>query len=198
MSRSKVVAFYGCMLAIAVVLSAWQGSIRDWFPRLDDVPERVALGAAAGLLVVLLSRIAHRRFVWARRLSDEFQTILSSFSRRDALMMAVMSALGEEMLFRGLIQGSFPDPWFGLVLTAAVFAALHVGPSRAFVPWTIMAFVVGLMFGGLLLITGDLVAPIVAHGLINFLNLRVILGAEPEEITLGPLGGDPVGRSEAL
>lgn len=198
MSRTKVVAFYGCMLAIAVVFSAWQGSIRDWFPAARELPERVALGAAAGLFVVLLSRLCHRHFAWARRLSDEFQTILSSFSRRDALMMAVMSALGEEMLFRGLVQGSFPDPWFGLFLTASVFAALHVGPSRAFVPWTIMAFVVGLMFGTLLLVTGDLVAPIVAHGLINFLNLRVILGQDDSDLALGPLGGDPVGRSEAL
>ncbi|MEM6731691.1 MAG: CPBP family intramembrane glutamic endopeptidase [Myxococcota bacterium] len=192
MSRSRVVAFYGFMLALAFGVGAWQGSLSTWLPRIDDAPERLLLGIGAGLFVVLFSRVAQRQFAWARALSNEFQAILSDFSRRDAFMMALMSALGEELLFRGVLQPSFPDPLFGLLITAGIFAALHVGPSKTFLPWTVMAFVVGLMFGALALLTGDLLAPVVAHGVINFLNLREILGESKDEIGIGPLGGDPM------
>ncbi|MEL6547357.1 MAG: CPBP family intramembrane glutamic endopeptidase [Myxococcota bacterium] len=192
MTRSKVVAFYGVMLAAAFGVGAWQRSLTHWLPRPEDVASHAALGVAAGLLVVALSRFAQRRFHWARALSNEFQSMLSGFSRRDAFMMALMSALGEELMFRGVVQRSFSDPVFGVVLTAGIFAALHVGPSKTFVPWTMMAFVVGLMFGALALVTGDLLAPVLAHGVINFLNLREILGPDEPELTLGPLGGDPM------
>lgn len=191
MTRSNVVAFYGVMLAAAFGIGAWQGAIGVWLPRPGDAATHAVVGLAVGLLVVLFSRVAQRQFDWARALSSEFQSMLGGFARRDAFMMASMSALGEELLFRGVIQSSFPDPFFGVVLTAGIFAALHVGPSKTFLPWTVMAFVVGLMFGALALLTGDLLAPIVAHGVINFLNLREILGDDDGDL-LGPLGGDPM------
>ncbi len=191
MTRSNVVAFYGVMLATAFGIGAWQGVLGRWLPRPEDAAAHAALGLALGLLVVIFSRVAQRHFDWARALSNEFQSMLGGFARRDAFMMALMSALGEELMFRGVIQSSFPDPFFGLLITSGIFAALHVGPSKTFLPWTVMAFVVGLAFGALAILTGDLVAPIVAHGVINFLNLREILGAEGDDL-LGPLGGDPM------
>jgi membrane protease YdiL (CAAX protease family) len=66
-------------------------------------------------------------------------------------------------------------PWMGLWLQALVFALLHVGPGKRFLPWTISALVLGLAFGGLAMWTENLGAPIAAHFAINFLNLRHIV-----------------------
>ena len=60
----------------------------------------------------------------------------------------------------------------------ALFALLHVGPGRRFLPWTLWALVMGLVFGALVELTGDLGAPIVAHFTINFLNLHYIARVE--------------------
>ena len=60
---------------------------------------------------------------------------------------------------------------------AAVFAALHIGPGRRFLPWTVSALALGVAFGWLAMWTGNLGGPIAAHFTINFLNLRHIVGA---------------------
>ena len=56
-----------------------------------------------------------------------------------------------------------------------MFALLHVGPGRRFLPWTVSALVLGVGFGVLAEETGSLGAPIAAHFMINFLNLRYIV-----------------------
>jgi membrane protease YdiL (CAAX protease family) len=56
-----------------------------------------------------------------------------------------------------------------------VFALLHVGPGKRFLPWTVSALVLGVAFGWLAAWTGSLGAPLVAHFTINFMNLRHIV-----------------------
>jgi membrane protease YdiL (CAAX protease family) len=73
-------------------------------------------------------------------------------------------------MFRGALL-----PWLGVWLQAGIFALLHVGPGKRFLPWTASAFVLGLGFGELALRTGSLGAPIAAHFAINFWNLRYIV-----------------------
>jgi len=86
------------------------------------------------------------------------------------VILAACSSLGEELLFRGALM-----PWLGLPLSSLVFASLHIGPGRRFVPWTLMALALGIGFGYLARSTGSLGAPIAAHFTINFVNLRFIV-----------------------
>jgi membrane protease YdiL (CAAX protease family) len=92
----------------------------------------------------------------------------------------VASSIGEETLFRGALQ-----PWLGVWLQAIVFALLHVGPGKRFVPWTLSAFVLGIAFGWLAVWTENLGAPIAAHFTINFMNLRYIVRERAAERTAG-------------
>lgn len=66
----------------------------------------------------------------------------------------------------------------GLVGSALLFSLLHIGPGSRFVPWTLSALVMGLALGGLLLLTGDLLAPIAVHFTVNLLNLSDIVRRE--------------------
>jgi hypothetical protein len=52
-----------------------------------------------------------------------------------------------------------------------LFAVLHTGPGLSFRLWTAFAVVAGGLFGGLMLWRGNLLAPIVAHFLVNAVNL---------------------------
>lgn len=84
----------------------------------------------------------------------------------DILVITLIPAIAEELLFRGaLIPAIYPD-WRGAVIAGAVFGALHAngGRNAVFAAW---AGVVGCVYGGIFLLTGNVVVPIVAHGLGN-------------------------------
>jgi membrane protease YdiL (CAAX protease family) len=82
---------------------------------------------------------------------------------------------------RGALQ-----PWIGIWPQALLFALLHIGPGRRYLPWTAWALAVGAGFGYLAQATGDLGGPIVAHFTINFLNLRYIARTGPRSVDLTP------------
>jgi membrane protease YdiL (CAAX protease family) len=127
------------------------------------------LGVALGLAVVALTRVVVARSAWGRQLHTEFRALLGDVTGREIAILAVASAIGEEVLFRGALQ-----PWIGLVPQAVLFGLLHIGPSRRFLPWTAWALAMGLAFGGMVTLTGDLGGAIAAHFIINFMNLHFI------------------------
>lgn len=178
-----VIGLYGAMGILAFLIAAGRGD-PDLY-RLGGDPAAWQLGAAPGLGIALglgvvgLTRLATKRFQWARDLHVSFKDLLGPLVSREIVILALASSIGEELLFRGALM-----PWLGLWLQAAVFALLHVGPGRRFLPWTASAFALGLAFGGLAKWTGNLGGPIAAHFMINFLNLRYIVGARVRESAL--------------
>jgi len=124
-------------------------------------------GLAAGLLIVFASRMALYRFEWARWLHRDLRHLLFPLTDREIVVLAVASSVGEEMFFRGALL-----PSIGLWGSSAVFALLHIGPKARHLPWTVASFGAGLLFGAVFIWTGDLTGPVVAHFLVNFLNLR--------------------------
>ena len=186
MSRGGlIVALYGSLALIAILVSAARDDMNIY--RIDgtSTPLLLALspliGLALGLAVVFLSRLAVHRFDWARRLHNDFRGLLGRLTQREILVLAVASSVGEELLFRGALQ-----PIIGVWPQAMVFALLHIGPGWRFLPWTLSAFVMGLLFGWIFALTGDLGAPIVAHFAINYMNLQFIARFE-----LPPPGAPP-------
>ncbi|MBT8495507.1 MAG: CPBP family intramembrane metalloprotease [Deltaproteobacteria bacterium] len=189
MSRSGLVAaLYGALALAAILIAAGRDDMDIY--RWSD--ERASLwlllspllGLALGLLVVAMSRLATLRFGWARNLHRSFRELLGELSSREILILALASSIGEELLFRGALQ-----PAWGLWVQAAVFALLHIGPSKQFLPWTLWAFAMGLVFGLMFEWTGNLGAPIVAHFAINYLNLRYISRTPVEAVAATELAG---------
>lgn len=151
------------------------------------------LGAGAAGAAALLGLWHGARFFLpqARRLEEELARVLSSIDRHEALALALISGFSEEIFFRGAVQGAFAS--HGWLWAALLFALLHTGPGAAFRLWTLFAFIAGLLFGGLTVWTGNLLAAAVAHVLVNAVNLRRLASA-PE----GEAKGDRVegGRQE--
>lgn len=93
----------------------------------------------------------------------------------DFALISVAAGVGEEMLFRGVLQGSFTralGPWVGLAAAGVVFGLLHP-VSTAYV---VIAGLMGAYLGLVWLVTGNLLTVIVAHSLYDFIALRVLLG----------------------
>ena len=90
--------------------------------------------------------------------------------------LAAVAGGCEEILFRGVIQGGMtrwlPEVW-ALVATSVLFGLVHFA-SRTY---ALFAGVMGLYLGGLFLVQGSLLAPIVAHSLYDFIALVYIARA---------------------
>jgi hypothetical protein len=126
----------------------------------------VAAGAVTGLAALGLSEGLTR---WTRlgdALADLLGEGLAGVGLGDALLLALASGMAEEMLFRGALQ-----PVVGLFWASLIFGACHFLPRRELAMWSVFAVVIGLAFGWLYDWTGHLAAPIVAHTLVNGVNL---------------------------
>lgn len=162
-----ILACYGVLLAVSIVPLWSHGASLCWRGSWTALAEQVLLGSAVGLAFVGLSRWLAAGFAWAAALEQEFRPLALHIGRRGVFSAALASSVVEELFFRGVVQQAL-----GLWFASAVFGLLHVGPNRRFRAWTLMAAVAGIALGFLFESTGTLVAPIAAHFVTNFLNLR--------------------------
>lgn len=126
------------------------------------------LVAGFGVGGALLSMwAASRRFVAAaRQLEAQIAELLGPIDRFEAVALAVLSGVAEEIFFRGAVQRAW-----GWLVAAALFAVLHTGPGRALKMWTLFAALAGLALGAVTLWTGNLTAAITAHFAVNAVGL---------------------------
>jgi membrane protease YdiL (CAAX protease family) len=125
-------------------------------------------GAGAGLGVVGLTWFL-RNLKAVVELNEEFRDTLGSPSSAAIAILAVSSAIGEELLFRGALQETIGFWW-----TVCIFGLMHGGFSRKFRVWAIFATLAGILLGWLAEMTGNLLAPMLCHLTVNYFNLHLV------------------------
>lgn len=179
------VATLAC-LAVIWPLARWRigGSVRRAFGmRRLDPAELLLLLAAVLPLGFLSDELYSWAAAWTASLAESlpwlkpaatFDTI--TLVQRQAastafpvllVALALGPALGEELVFRGVIGTGLKNRWGqrrAIVLTTLLFAAAHGSPAHA-----IATVPVGLFLHFTFLATGNLWAPILVHGLLNAL-----------------------------
>ena len=145
----------------------------------------LALAAVGGAAVIAASHRVSRHTAWGRALHQTLRQALGGLSSRQILWLALLSAGGEEALFRGVLHGRL-----GLWPTALLFAALHAPFRRTLLPWTVFAFVMGVALGGLTDLAGSLWPAIVLHFLINYFNLHDLAADEESAAGTQDAGDD--------
>jgi len=165
---------WGLYLVLAVAGGVWIG-IRDGFISRALFYDSGAWGrhllagvVTAGALL-LAWELGRRTLPLARELEARLGRVLGSIDRQEALALAVLSGFAEELFFRGAVQGAFTT--LGWLWAALLFALLHTGPGRVYRLWSLFAFVAGVVFGLLTAWSGNLLAAVVAHTLVNAVNL---------------------------
>jgi membrane protease YdiL (CAAX protease family) len=159
--------FYGAFAVVAVAWNAFRGRGFSFFD--DSLPSSLLLGAAAAGATVSLGFLTYRVFPVFKRLADELAPhILDGASRGGLVLVAIFSGVGEEMVFRGVLQEEV-----GLVAASIIFGLVHIGPDRRYLVWTAWAVLAGFLFGILYRESGGLLAPTVAHVLHNAVTLLV-------------------------
>ena len=128
-----------------------------------------ALGAGAGVAVIVASGVVTRSTAWGERLARALAGLLGRLRTGEIVFLALASGIGEEAFFRGALQ-----PQVGLVWASLVFGLAHLVPRREFLPWTGFSLAAGFLLGGLFVWTGNLIAPVVCHAVVNGVNLRFL------------------------
>lgn len=116
-------------------------------------------------------------------------TMLTKQSTKDLfinlLLMALLPAIGEEMVFRGLLQKGLiritHHVWAGIILSAFIFSAIHY----QFLTF-LTRFELGIILGVLFWYSGSLWASITAHFLFNGFQIWLLYYIPDAETRFNP------------
>jgi membrane protease YdiL (CAAX protease family) len=173
---------YGLLASLATALAIalregvpWKHD-KPWmtFEPLESLGISIGLGIVLALIVIVGTRISVARFSWAQRLHIELRPIACGLTLSQIVLIAGFSSVGEELLFRGLLQ-----PWIGLLPTSVLFGIFHQIPGQSRWVWVCWATFVGMAFGAIFEFTGSLVGPLIAHAVINAVNLAFLRDHDP-------------------
>ncbi len=172
------------VVALALVL-AWLFGLAPWH-RLHWSGEILAWSLLATLpLVAMLLVFPLVRWNWVREISQLIeQLILPLFSNAPAgsvVLVAVLAGVGEEFLFRGVIQDGLAihlGPVPGLILASLLFGLAHAVTPAYF----LIASLMGAYLGWLYLHSGNLLLPIVVHALYDWIAIRFYLWSRERRV----------------
>ena len=189
-------------LGVAAVVLAWMLKLpMDEWVRFTLHGLLWGIGGAAILLAILC---LCRRFPVGpigrlmRLVDHHVRPLFRHCTVVDLLIISILAGIGEELFFRGLLHAwieRYTAGWFGpdaavwvaLAATSVLFGVAHC-ISREY---TVFATVLGVLLGGLALLTGDLLASIVAHAGYDFVALLLL--TRPGRPDLASRSGSPTG-----
>lgn len=168
------------MFCVPGFLTAWffyRNRTTEWL-RLDRNPELLAVGLGIIWLLVSLPLVAFSYKInqwiplpeWAVSMEDSTADALKSLLKMEngwelagnLLIIAVLPAIGEEVIFRGIVQQQLmrrlANPHVAIWLAAAIFSTIHF-QFEGFLPRMVLGAVLGYLFFW----TKNLWVPIAAH-----------------------------------
>jgi membrane protease YdiL (CAAX protease family) len=179
---------------VGLVIAGISVAVRAAGPAADPgahlaLSARVRRQAAAGFLLgVSLAAVVYAVAIlagWATlRFAAPSAHLVASLAGYAILYGAI--AYSEELVFRGALLGllgRWSGPWLAVVLSSALFAAVHVAAS---ITWTRLlgVFLFGLLLALLRLRTGSLWPAIASHWSFHFLSFALVLGLPPVGVSL--------------
>ena len=147
-------------------------------------PVAVGIGLiATAPMTLALAWVVTSRWSLLRDLGDQAEKLLAPFLagawQFELLLVALAAGIGEEILFRGLVQEGLARWWtfkggwaLAWVLSAIVFGVCH-WINRTY---ALLATFAGLYLGWLLIVTDNLLVPITAHAMYDLAALVYLAG----------------------
>lgn len=120
-----------------------------------------------------------------REVEERLIPLFADCSRFELAVISLLAGLGEEGLFRGVIQtilSDWLDRWGALLATSMLFGLGHfITPT-----YTVLAGLLGLYLGGLFMAYDNLLLVIVVHALYDFAALIYLIGRQKQQATVRP------------
>lgn len=164
-----------------MVIALWLGQLGGVSPfrhlRLDVAGAAAGLAAALPMLALLLWCL---RTAWGpmRRLvalvEERLGPHLANASPGGIILLAALAGIGEELLFRGVLQVWLAErlPLGWAVAGASLLFGLGHWLSASY---AVLASAIGAYLGAVFLLTDNLLAPIVAHAAYDVVALGILV-----------------------
>jgi len=143
------------------------------------------IAAAIPMLLglVILDRLPSVLADFKAKVSEIVVPMFRGLSLWEVAALSAAAGFGEELLFRGLIQAGLqvwldqPSAWIlALAVASIAFGICHWLDAT----YAILATGVGIYLGGLFLFTDDLIVPIIAHAVYDFVAILYLTRGERE------------------
>ncbi|MEW5304087.1 MAG: hypothetical protein WDW36_006721 [Sanguina aurantia] len=220
-------SFWMCVAAVVIrgtadlSAAAVLGTDPEQIQQLLQLPSGLESVQNAAIMVTVVAGVTAARFAlltsWpefqaATQRSN--QQVLEPLNYLDIAIVATLTGVSEELLFRSAIIPATSPDWVGVLIAGVVFGVLHNSGGRnvAFAGW---ASAVGVVYGAAFLFTHNIWVVAGAHALANLssavawkrgfpaLSWRICCSSPVEHQTTNPLEQlrsthDPVERSRLL
>lgn len=163
--------FEGSLALLGLLGGAWSGL--QWKLLAQPALRPMLIGTGGGIALFFFHLILFfpggdmnpfYRYIY-KPFKESLLSRLPDFTIEDIIFIAIMSGIGEEILFRGWIQYEL-----GIVVASILFGLIHIWGKEG-IGYGLYAIGMGFVLGYLYNYTGNLWAPVLAHTVNNFLGL---------------------------
>lgn len=108
-------------------------------------------------------------------IDEKIMPIFANSELPDLALIAFLAGVGEELLFRGWLQGALTnkfESWFGILIASVIFGLAHY-LSRTY---AIFAGLIGLYLGIIYQVSGNLYLVMAIHAVYDFIALVYLVG----------------------
>lgn len=171
LTRPQVLTIMGVTaILLLLIAKAWQylGSV-PLFPLTFSLEAiLIGLGMAGG--IILASSLIYKLWPAYRESAQYYlNLVLKPLALPDSLWLGLLPGLSEELLFRGVMIPALGSGISAVIISSLLFGVLHLGGAQQW-PYGVWATTVGLLLGSIMIVTGNLLIPIIAHIMTNFVS----------------------------
>ena len=174
LTRPQVLTIMGITaILLLIVAKAWQflGSV-VLFPVTFSL-EAVLIGFGIAGVIIIASSLIYKIWPGYRRSAQYYlELVLKPLALPDTLWLGLLPGLSEELLFRGVMIPALGSGVPAVVVSSLLFGVLHLSGAQQW-PYGVWATAVGLLLGSIMIVTGNLLIPIIAHICTNFISSLV-------------------------
>ncbi|MFO5438869.1 MAG: CPBP family intramembrane glutamic endopeptidase [Dolichospermum sp.] len=171
LTRTQVLVAMGVTAIILWIVAKlwlhWSNVILfKWYWHEQDL----LLGIGLGLIITILSGLAYRFSIPYRKSADYYlEMVLKPLAMPDLIWLGLLPGLSEELLFRGVMLPALGADHLAVIVSSLCFGVLHLsGPQQW--PYVIWATIIGVILGYSVLLSGNLLLPIVTHIVTNLFS----------------------------
>lgn len=132
--------------------------------------ESALLGVGLGLGITVASSIVYAIWPAYRRSADYYlEMVLRPLVWPDLIWLGLLPGLSEELLFRGVMLPAFGFDVPAIIFSSLCFGILHLSSWKQW-PYVVWATLIGAVFGASAVFTNNLLVPMTAHVVTNFVS----------------------------